>query len=173
LAVLRKIGVLYQSGALFGSMTLLQNVCFPLEELTELPTDAINAIACNKLKMVGLGDFGDYMPAQVSGGMQKRAALARAMALDPKILFLDEPSAGLDPVIASELDKLILELSKTLGITFVIISHDLASIFNIGQRVILLHQGRIMATGAPHQLQKNENPVVKNFFERGIGGINE
>ncbi|MCL5260251.1 MAG: ATP-binding cassette domain-containing protein [Gammaproteobacteria bacterium] len=168
LAVLRRVGVLYQSGALFGSMTLLGNVQLPLEELTELPKDAIKEIAQNKLKMVGLGEFGDYMPAEVSGGMQKRAAIARAMALDPSILFLDEPSAGLDPIIASELDQLIVSLSHTLGITFVIISHDLESIYNIAERVILLHQGQIIASGDPHQMQQHSNPFVRKFFERRV-----
>jgi phospholipid/cholesterol/gamma-HCH transport system ATP-binding protein len=169
LAILRKIGVLYQSGALFGSMTLMDNVRLPLEELTELPDDAITAIAYNKLKMVGLADFIDYMPAEVSGGMQKRAAIARAMALDPKILFLDEPSAGLDPIISSELDNLILSLAQTLGITFIIISHDLGSIYNIGKRVILLHQGRILVEGQPQDLRESSNPIVKKFFERRKG----
>jgi phospholipid/cholesterol/gamma-HCH transport system ATP-binding protein len=166
LTILRKIGVLYQSGALFGSMNLLENVKLPLEELTQLPKDAIHEIAYNKLRMVGLSDFADYMPAEVSGGMQKRAAIARAMALDPKILFLDEPSAGLDPVIATELDQLIVNLSKTLGITFVIVSHDLASIYNIAERVILLDKGRILAEGEPHDLQNHVDPLVRKFFER-------
>lgn len=168
LANLRKIGVLYQSGALFGSMNLLQNVQFPLEELTDLPPDAAGEIALNKLKMVGLGDFKDYMPAEVSGGMQKRAAIARAMALDPKILFLDEPSSGLDPIISAELDNLIKHLSQTLGITFVIVSHNLASIFKIATRVILLNQGKIIAAGKPRELSENNDPFVKKFFNREL-----
>lgn len=164
LAILRKVGVLYQSGALFGSMNLLQNVQFPLEELTELPKEAIKEIAANKLTMVGLSDYEQYMPAQVSGGMQKRAAIARAMALDPKILFLDEPSSGLDPIIASELDNLIENLAKTLGITFVIVSHNLTSIYKIAERVILLDKGKIVASGNPHHLSKSADPFVKKFF---------
>lgn len=168
LAILRKIGVLYQSGALFGSMNLLNNVKFPLEELTDLPPEAISEIASNKLKMVGLGDFKKYMPAEVSGGMQKRAAIARAMALDPKILFLDEPSSGLDPIISAELDSLIKNLAETLGITFVIVSHNLASIFKIATRVILLDQGEIVASGNPHHLSKDNNPLVKKFFNREL-----
>lgn len=164
LSILRKIGVLYQSGALFGSMTLLENVSLPLEELTQLSSDAIFEIAHNKLKMVGLGDFGYYMPAEISGGMQKRAAIARAMALDPEILFLDEPSSGLDPVSSSELDKLIVNLAKILGITFVIVSHDLASICKIAQRVILLHHGKMIATGHPQDLGNSSNPIVARFF---------
>lgn len=168
LAILRKIGVLYQSGALFGSMNLLQNVQFPLEELTNLPPDAIREIASNKLKMVGLSDFKYYMPAEVSGGMQKRAAIARAMALDPKILFLDEPSSGLDPIISAELDNLIKNLAETLGITFVIVSHNLASIFKIATRVILLDQGKIIAAGKPHELSEHNNPFVRKFFNREL-----
>lgn len=165
-SILRKIGVLYQSGALFGSMTLLENVSLPLEELTALPHAAVKAIARNKLIMVGLGEFEDYMPSQISGGMQKRAALARAMALDPRILFLDEPSAGLDPIIATELDRLIVNLANTLGITFVIVSHDRESIYNIGQRVILLQQGQIMASGNPKAMARHPDPYVRKFFER-------
>jgi phospholipid/cholesterol/gamma-HCH transport system ATP-binding protein len=164
LSILRKIGVLYQNGALFGSMSLLKNVSLPLEELTQLPPEAIAEIAYNKLKMVGLGDFGDYMPAEVSGGMQKRAAIARAMALDPKILFLDEPTSGLDPITSSELDKLVVNLARILGITFVIISHDLSSICKIAERVILLDQGRIIAEGQPQELSDSSQPFVKSFF---------
>lgn len=164
LGILRKIGVLYQSGALFGSMDLLHNIRFPLEELTDLPSEAIEEIAVNKLNMVGLGEFKYYMPAEVSGGMQKRAAIARAMVLDPKILFLDEPSSGLDPVIAAELDALIRDLAKILGITFIIISHNLASIFKIAERVILLDRGKIIAVGHPRQLKESSDPVVSNFF---------
>jgi phospholipid/cholesterol/gamma-HCH transport system ATP-binding protein len=172
-AILRKIGVLYQSGALFGSLNLRGNVQLPLEELTALPPEAIEEIAINKLKMVGLGDFTEHMPAEVSGGMQKRAALARAMALDPKILFLDEPSSGLDPVTASDLDGLIANLSKTLGITFIIVSHDLSSIFNIAQRVIMLHQGKILAEGLPKKLLQHENPLVRKFFAPSMANDKE
>jgi phospholipid/cholesterol/gamma-HCH transport system ATP-binding protein len=164
LEILRKIGVLYQSGALFGSMSLLKNVSLPLEELTRLPPDAITEIARNKLKMVGLGDFVHYLPAEASGGMQKRAAIARAMALDPKILFLDEPSSGLDPITSSELDKLVVNLSEILGITFVIVSHTLSSIYKIARRIILLDKGKIIAEGQPQELCNSSNPLVKSFF---------
>lgn len=167
--ILRKLGVMYQNGALFGSMSLLDNVKLPLEELTDLPHEAIYEIAHNKLKLVGLGEFSNYMPAEISGGMQKRAAIARAMALDPQILFLDEPTSGLDPVISNELDQVILNLSKTLGITFIIVTHDLASIFNIGQRVIMLHKGMIVAEGSPKDLQQHHNPIVKKFLQRKSG----
>jgi len=165
--ILRKIGVMYQSAALFGSMNLLGNVCLPLEEFTDLSREAINIIALNKLQMVGLGDFVDYMPAEISGGMQRRAAIARAMALDPKILFLDEPSAGLDPITSVQLDSLIISLAQTLGITFVVVSHELPSIFTIADRVVVLYDGKIVAKGDPKTLRDEcDNVYVRKFFNR-------
>lgn len=167
LNILKKVGVMYQSGALFGSMSLLENVSLPLEELTELSKEAIQIIAQNKLNMVGLNDFYDYMPAEISGGMRKRAAIARAMALDPKILLLDEPSSGLDPITSAQLDKLISALSAALGITFIIVSHELSSIFKIAQRVIMLQDAKIIAAGNPRTLRDQcDNVVVKKFFNR-------
>lgn len=167
--ILQKIGVAFQSTALFGSMTLIENVMFPLEELTSLPPDANIAIATNKLEMVGLGDFLHYYPAELSGGMQKRAAIARAMVLEPKIIFLDEPSSGLDPITSIQIDNLIKTLSQALKITFVIVSHDLASIYNIGQRLIMLDDKKIIATGIPKELQKApRNTIVYNFFNRQV-----
>jgi len=166
LAILRKIGVLYQGGALFGSMSIIENVQLPLEELTLLPKEAISMIAHNKLKMVNLDAFSHYMPAAASGGMQKRAAIARAMVLDPKILFLDEPSAGLDPSTSAGLDQIIKNLSQILGITFIIISHDLSSIYNIGERIIFLHEGKVMAEGTPEEMRNNKDPIVARFFNR-------
>jgi phospholipid/cholesterol/gamma-HCH transport system ATP-binding protein len=168
-AVIRKIGVMYQAGALFGSMTLRENIRLPLEEFTDLPSEAMDAIASGKLRLVQLDGFEDYMPAEISGGMKKRAAIARAMALDPEILFLDEPSAGLDPITSAELDDTILKLSRNLGITFVIVTHELASIYAIADRVIMLDQRikGIAATGSPRELRDEcEDEWVRRFFRR-------
>ena len=169
LAILRRIGVTYQSGALFGSMTLAENVRLPLEEYTDLPDEAMELIALMKLDLVGLKDFAYSLPSEVSGGMQKRAAMARAMALDPSIMFLDEPSAGLDPVTSADLDLLVLRLAQTLGMTFVVVSHELPSIFTIADRAIMLDRDTrtIVANGPPADLRDHsDNPVVRQFFNR-------
>jgi phospholipid/cholesterol/gamma-HCH transport system ATP-binding protein len=170
--ILRRFGVAYQSGALFGSMTLSENVSLPIEEFTRLPFTAREVISWMKLKLVGLEGFGDHLPAEVSGGMKKRAAIARAMALDPAVLFLDEPSAGLDPVTSAELDALILSLREGLGMTFVIVTHELASIYAVADRVIMLdkHKQGIIAEGRPQDLRDHsENPYVRKFFRREAG----
>ena len=167
--ILSSIGVAFQGGALLGSMTLLENVMLPLQEHTNLPEKAVDWIACQKLRLVGLEGYERHMPSQLSGGMQKRAALARAMALDPDILFLDEPSAGLDPVTAAHLDELILQLSKMLGVTFVIVTHELQSIFSLAGRAIMLDKASkgIIAEGNPNEMKEDRsNPAVWRFFNR-------
>jgi phospholipid/cholesterol/gamma-HCH transport system ATP-binding protein len=169
--IVEKFGVMYQMGALFGSMTLLDNVRLPLEAFSDLPTDAIDAIAASKLKMVGLVGFENFMPAEISGGMSKRAAIARAMARDPQMLFLDEPSAGLDPITSADLDALILKLSRSLGVTFVVVTHELASISAIADRCIMLETEAkgIVATGTPGDLRdQSDNEWVRRFFHREV-----
>jgi phospholipid/cholesterol/gamma-HCH transport system ATP-binding protein len=168
-AILRRFGVMYQSGALFGSMTLAENVHLPLEEYTDLDDGEIALIARMKLAMVGLDAYTGHLPAEVSGGMQKRAAIARALALDPKIVFLDEPSAGLDPITSAELDALVRRLARGLGVTFVIVSHELPSIFAIADRVIMVDRARrgIVAEGDPRELcDSSPDPWVRRFFHR-------
>lgn len=170
-AVLRKFGVLFQGGALWGSMNLLENVSLPLEIYTDLNPSEIEGLARYKLNLVGLSGYSEFYPAQLSGGMKKRAGLARAMALDPDILFLDEPSAGLDPVNSHRLDNLINELKESLGITFVVVTHELASIFDIADYSIFLDGKKktLVDQGKPADLRENSKfEEVRAFLHRGI-----
>jgi phospholipid/cholesterol/gamma-HCH transport system ATP-binding protein len=169
LALLRQIGVMWQQGALFGSQTLLENVEMPLAEHTRLSPTARAEVARAKLGLVGLSEAANRLPSEVSGGMLKRAGVARALALDPPILFLDEPSAGLDPITSAGLDEMIRDLSRTLGTTFIVVTHELASILAIGDRCIMLDreaQG-VIATGDPKRLrEESTHPTVRAFFRR-------
>ena len=169
-AILRRTGVLFQSGALFSSMTLAENIALPLQQYTRLNSRDIREIVALKLALVGLAGFEDFYPSEISGGMCKRAGLARAMSLDPDILFLDEPSAGLDPVSANLLDELILELRDSLRATFVVVTHELASIFAIGNNSVYLDvETRTMtAHGDPKKLlEESQDPVLRHFLTRG------
>ncbi len=166
----RRLGVLFQSGALWSSMTLAENIGLLLEEFTNLNASQIREVAALKLALVGLKGFEDYYPSQISGGMQKRAALARAMALDPEILFFDEPSAGLDPISSRLLDDLILELRDSLGATVVVVTHELQSIFVIGNNSVFLDpvSKTMIASGSPKELlAHSEDPRVRRFLTRG------
>jgi len=166
----RRFGVLYQSGALWSSMTLAENVSLPLEQYTDLSSDEIRDLVALKLALVGLAGFEEFYPAEISGGMRKRAGLARAMALDPDILFFDEPSAGLDPISARLLDDLILELRDSLGATVVVVTHELASIFAIGTNSVFLdaETKTMLTTGNPKTLlEESPIPAVRRFLTRG------
>ena len=172
----RNFGVLYQSGALWSSMTLAENIALPLGQYTDLGANEINEIVSLKLDLVGLAGFGQFYPSEISGGMRKRAGLARAMALDPEMLFFDEPSAGLDPVSARRLDDLILELSESLGATIVIVTHELPSIFAIGTNSVFLdpETRTMIAQGDPKKLLANStDPRVRRFLTRGEEGMGE
>jgi len=169
---MRKIGISYQSGALWSSMTLAENIALPLQEFTDLGREQIHEIVKLKLALVGLAGFDDYYPSEISGGMQKRMGLARAIALDPEIVFFDEPSAGLDPISARLLDDLILELRESLGTTVVIVTHELASIFAIGNNSVFLdpETKTMIAVGDPKKLRdESKNPTVHKFLTRGEG----
>jgi phospholipid/cholesterol/gamma-HCH transport system ATP-binding protein len=166
---LSKIGILFQGGALFGSMTLAENVALPIHEFTDLPLSAVSGLVRMKLCSVDLGGYENHLPSELSGGMIKRAALARALALNPEILFLDEPTAGLDPVISAEIEELILRINHAIGTTMVIITHSLNIIFRVAHRIVMLDKAAkgIVAEGDPNELKsRSPSPVVRQFFNR-------
>ena len=172
--VMRRFGMLFQSGALWSSLTLAENIALPLREYTSLSVAEINDLASLKLALVGLAGFEEYYPSEISGGMKKRAGLARAMALDPDILFFDEPSAGLDPISSRLLDDLILELRDSLGATIVVVTHELASLFAIGSNSVFLDpvSKQMIASGDPKQLlSESQDPRVLSFLTRGKKGM--
>jgi phospholipid/cholesterol/gamma-HCH transport system ATP-binding protein len=162
----RKMGVSFQGGALFNSMTVGDNVCLPLREHTQLDEATINIMCRMKLEMVNLAGFENFMPSELSGGMIKRAALARAIIMDPQLLFFDEPSAGLDPVIAAELDNLILRLRKAMNMTIIVVTHDLDSAFKIADRIIVLDKGEILTNGTVDHICKSDNERIQNLLNR-------
>jgi phospholipid/cholesterol/gamma-HCH transport system ATP-binding protein len=162
----KKMGMSFQGGALFGSMTVGENVALPLREHTPLDESTIEIVVRLKLDQVGLSGFEDYMPAQLSGGMKKRAAVARALAMDPEILFFDEPSAGLDPIIAAGIDELILKLKAAYAITMVVVTHEMSSAYLIADRMILIDKGNIIASGTPQEMRESQLPRVRQFLDR-------
>jgi phospholipid/cholesterol/gamma-HCH transport system ATP-binding protein len=162
----KKMGMSFQGGALFGSMTVGENVALPLREHTRLEDSTIEIILRLKLDQVGLAGFENYMPSQLSGGMKKRAAVARALAMDPEILFFDEPSAGLDPIIAAGVDQLILELKKAFHMTIIVVTHELASAFLIADRMVLIDKGNVVAMGTVEEMRSSTHPRVRQFLDR-------
>jgi phospholipid/cholesterol/gamma-HCH transport system ATP-binding protein len=165
-AIRKKLGMSFQASALFGSMTVGENVALPLREHTDLEDSTIEIMVRIKLAQVGLSNFEDYMPSELSGGMKKRAAVARALAMDPEILFFDEPSAGLDPIIAAGLDELILNLKKAYAITMVVVTHELASAFLIADRMLLIDRGHIVTLGTKEEFRTSTHPRVRQFLDR-------
>lgn len=165
----KSIGILFQSGALYNSMSLGENVALPLREHTDLPDQTIDILVKIKLELVGLREHAGKLPSEISGGMKKRAGLARALALDPQILFYDEPSAGLDPVTSAEIDELIIKLNKVLGVTSVVVTHEMDSAFRIAHRMVLLDRGKFVAGGTPEEMKASDDPLVKQF----INGLTE
>lgn len=159
----RSIGVLFQSGALFNSMTVFDNVALPIREHTDVPEETISIMVKIKLELVGLRQHADKMPSELSGGMKKRAGLARALALDPKVLFYDEPSAGLDPVTSAEIDQLIIDLNEKLGVTTVVVTHEMDSAFRIADRMVLLDRGKFIVSGTPDEMRNSKDPLVRQF----------
>lgn len=160
----KSIGVLFQSGALYNSMSIGENVALPLREHTDLPEETIEILVKIKLELVGLREHANKLPSEISGGMKKRAGLARALALDPKILFYDEPSAGLDPVTSAEIDELIIQLNKILGVTSVVVTHEMDSAFRIAHRMVLLDRGKFIVSGTPDEMRNSTDPLVRQFI---------
>lgn len=165
-ALRKKIGLSFQGGALIGSMTVGENIALPLLEHSGLAASTVEVMVRIKLEQVGLSGFEDYNPSELSGGMKKRAAFARAMSMDPEILFFDEPSAGLDPITAAGIDQLILDLKKAYSITIVVVTHELASAFLIADRIIVIDRGTILTIGCAEEVQKSTNPKVRQFLDR-------
>jgi phospholipid/cholesterol/gamma-HCH transport system ATP-binding protein len=165
-AIRRRIGMSFQGGALFGSMTVGENVALPLREHTKLEESTIDIMVRLKLDQVGLSGYEQYMPSQLSGGMKKRAAVARALAMDPEILFFDEPSAGLDPIIAAGIDQLILDLKQAFRMTIIVVTHELASAFLIADRMVLINKGDVVAMGTVKEMQNSTHPRVRQFMDR-------
>jgi phospholipid/cholesterol/gamma-HCH transport system ATP-binding protein len=162
----KRLGMSFQGGALFGSMTVGENVALPLEEHTKLEASTVEIMVRLKLDQVGLSGFEDFLPSQLSGGMKKRAAVARALAMDPEILFFDEPSAGLDPIIAAGIDQLILELKKAFHMTIIVVTHELASAFLIADRMVLINKGDVVALGTTEEMKNSKHPKVRQFLDR-------
>ena len=166
-AIRLRTGVLFQSGALYNSMTVAENVALPMREHTDLADDIIRIMVKMKLELVGLREFDDLIPAQISGGMKKRVGLARAIALDPEILFYDEPTAGLDPIVAGVIDVLMMDLSRKLGVTSVVVTHDMNSAFKIANRMVMLYQGVVVAQGTPDEIRNSSDERVTQFVKIG------
>lgn len=168
--VRKRYGMLFQSGALFDSMTVGENIALPLREHTKLDSNIINIIVKMKLELVGLRGFENLMPSQLSGGMKKRVGLARAIVMDPSIVFYDEPTAGLDPVMTGVVDKLTIDLTKKLSITSVVVTHDMNSVFRIADRIVMLHQGNVLEVGTPEEIQQSKNPIIRQFVAGSAEG---
>jgi phospholipid/cholesterol/gamma-HCH transport system ATP-binding protein len=166
----KKYGMLFQSGALFDSMTVGENIALPLREHTKLDENVISIVVKLKLDLVGLRGFENLMPSQLSGGMKKRVGLARAIVMDPKIVFYDEPTAGLDPVMTGVIDKLTMDLTQKLHITSVVVTHDMGSVFRIADRIVMLHQGNVLQIGTPDEIKHSKNPIVQQFITGGAEG---
>lgn len=159
----KKFGMLFQSGALFDSLTVGENIALPLREHTKLDENVIKIMVRMKLELVGLRGFENLMPAQLSGGMKKRVGLARAIVMDPKIIFYDEPTAGLDPVMTGVVDKLTIDLTRRMHITSVVVTHDMNSVFRIADRIVMLHQGNVLEIGTPEEIRRSKNPILQQF----------